>query len=609
MSWSDEVLAEVSGAEGYGRLREEDEMCDLVYSMSSCLQAKRICRLLPMLCGWPRMFVMLLDPDRRPEYLERLRTAYEDFLYLKSRREEWAASIVKRSPFQQTCVMQVVRILEVEGWGDCSEKLLQLLARRCSRLIVTQLTEDAINRVKRAIDKSKNEVATEQRLWGTLVDKQILGSVHRFAEVDRSNEPSVRRPECPPEWFKVDPMQSDFRKSLTKILDGGASPAWYCPGAPRLAVPHVEALAVRALRASGKLSLAPKLWLACLVRSGTLCVRRKSGDARWWFAVDDCFATAAILRPAKLLESAAGRFFVAWMPEDGAAKPFEIVPLVEPQAWVAVTTQTVCPLRLAMAHSHKGLPCTPEDCGFLAREMVGEPKPLLEVCASEAFFELPLSTLQDIAAEVKLKDPCSESLSGTIVALARKILKCSDEAAANILLKRCAREESSTAPLENDIAQLEEVTEAFDAQEKEDLQNTVSSERSRSSARVAFAREAHAARKELMGVRGTVSASSRNPRSPLAGHKVPPELPPQARLQSEAKTLLPPGAHIWQGRQSGTWQSHIGEHRRFSQSWTAAGSHDEACLNAIRDTWRKCLADNHMKVTQCPIKGLFGSAA
>lgn len=113
-------------------------------------------------------------------------------------------------------------------------------------------------------------------------------------------------------------------------------------------------------------------------------------------------------------------------------------------------------------------------------------------------------------------------------------------------------------------------------------------------------------RKKLGGVKGVVSASSRNPRSPLAGHRTPPELPPRARLQAEAKTLLPPGAYMWMGRQSGTWQSHLPpRHRRFSQSWSAAGGHDEACLGAIRDAWHKFLGDNHMKISQCPIKGLF----
>ena len=48
----------------------------------------------------------------------------------------------------------------------------------------------------------------------------------------------------------------------------------------------------------------------------------------------------------------------------------------------------------------------------------------------------------------------------------------------------------------------------------------------------------------------------------------------------------------------------------FCQTWQRAGSHHEACLNAIADCWTLFLDAHHMKKSQCPIKDLFdGSPA
>ncbi len=33
---------------------------------------------------------------------------------------------------------------------------------------------------------SKNEVCTTDRLWATLIDHEVLGSVHHFDEIDRA---------------------------------------------------------------------------------------------------------------------------------------------------------------------------------------------------------------------------------------------------------------------------------------------------------------------------------------------------------------------------------------------------------------------------------------
>ena len=121
--------------------------------------------------------------------------------------------------------------------------------------------------------------------------------------------------------------------------------------------------------------------------------------------------------------------------------------------------------------------------------------------------------------------------------------------------------------------------------------------------RMTFALDFKTIKKKLLGIKGKVSTSVSNSRSPFYKCRFPASIPEGALTQQDFKSMLPPKAYIWMGS-AGSWQSHIPPHRRFSQSWSVT-SHREAGLNAVRDCWLHYLSDNCMDTSSCPIPGLF----
>ena len=215
----------------------------------------------------------------------------------------------------------------------------------------------------------------------------------------------------------------------------------------------------------------------------------------------------------------------------------------------------------------------------------------------------------NLAKYLELEGQETGDVCSVLMLLARHILNATDAQVADILLKRAIREHDCD-DVEQCVVELDDVVSAFDQQEQESAKKSVEAQRSRAASARILSEEVVSHRKKLLGGKSS-SSSSTNPshkkKSPLAGHEVPPEIPPGAITQKFAKAMLPPGAFIWQGAAGGTRASHLPPHKRFSQSWMAAGSHQEACLNAIRDTWRKFLSDHNMKLSQCPIRDLFSS--
>ena len=115
-----------------------------------------------------------------------------------------------------------------------------------------------------------------------------------------------------------------------------------------------------------------------------------------------------------------------------------------------------------------------------------------------------------------------------------------------------------------------------------------------------------AKRKKLLKIGARVPADPKNPRSPLFGCRYKPVPPGATYDQPLAKSLLPPGASIWEGRSNGSWQAHLPPHPRISCLWRQYGGNKPAMLEAIASCWRLFLADEGMSLSQCPVEGLPG---
>ena len=92
---------------------------------------------------------------------------------------------------------------------------------------------------------------------------------------------------------------------------------------------------------------------------------------------------------------------------------------------------------------------------------------------------------------------------------------------------------------------------------------------------------------------------------PWGARLYPAYLPPDAWSQPELKALLPPGAVIWQGKQTGNWQGHLPPHSRISRSWHVYGGNRDAGTLVLKHLWLLYLADNALDVAACPVQGLM----
>jgi hypothetical protein len=255
----------------------------------------------------------------------------------------------------------------------------------------------------------------------------------------------------------------------------------------------------------------------------------------------------------------------------------------------------------------KGMPCSTSDVPGMMYVKSRPASPLLECVASEAFFTLPMQFLKELAGHLEVEGVEGATLCELICKLCKQILKCDDARLAEILQ---LRQISQSEPDHADLYQLEAVEEALDQEERELIKEAAKKVVEEKAFQQNFDKEVHEVRKKLLGVTGKVSASWKNAKSPLAGHKQLLVAVPQGAItQQEAKNLLPPGAVIWQG-ETGRWQSHLKPHKSFSKSWRMGGDagHRDACLAAVRDTWEKFLADNGLRMDQCPVKGMWDTS-
>ena len=83
-----------------------------------------------------------------------------------------------------------------------------------------------------------------------------------------------------------------------------------------------------------------------------------------------------------------------------------------------------------------------------------------------------------------------------------------------------------------------------------------------------------------------------------------PDLPPSDIPVVEARTLLPPGASLWQDDKFGNWQGHYPPYPRRWRAWRKWGE-GVALKLVLRCLWCRYLVDEGWDTEMCPVKGLF----
>ena len=125
-------------------------------------------------------------------------------------------------------------------------------------------------------------------------------------------------------------------------------------------------------------------------------MRRKGGTARTWrLTMGDMSFMAVIMWPVDVHKVGAnGCAFLPSSVRDGSSIEYEVV--VDPKEWEVQPIEWLAPIAAPSAGSTKPR---------LMAHANGPPVDLLTYAASEAFFNIPLSALRNLAAFLKIADP------------------------------------------------------------------------------------------------------------------------------------------------------------------------------------------------------------
>ena len=158
------------------------------------------------------------------------------------------------------------------------------------------------------------------------------------------------------------------------------------------------------------------------------------------------------------------------------------------------------------------------------------------------------------------------------------------------------------------IAELEEVAEHMTKDAEEDVAKATTKARRQRQERRELENEFQPKRKKMLKLLARVSANPRTVACAWLGRKYLARLPGAEASYDQplAKSLLPLGAHIWEGRSSRAWCAHLQPHKRNHCAWKDYGGNRPAMLACVAEVWTLFLKDKGMRTEQCPIPGLPG---
>ena len=347
---------------------------------------------------------------------------------------------------------------------------------------------------------------------------------------------------------------------------------------------------------------------------GDLLIRRmeegeSAAQARarigWFFALGCANGSAVIAWPATKTCHAAGDFYepcVSWSCMD---KTVNVLAVVDPLQWWAMPYTMVSPaawaVRMQVAEAMPHRDPMVVDRVHLCPTAV--PDTLWRTSATLGFQNLPQHVLKTMAAAFGLGP--ATSLLECLQLLIGKALGPTDAKLVEIIDGRIASMEESDAM--SKITELEVVADNMTKDEHEEVQKCVAKVESLREEKRQLEAAYAPVRQRLTLAAGRVSTNPRNPNCPWAGKKYPDRLAGDGASwnQPYARTLLPPGAFIWEARAGRGWAGHLAPHRRVSRSWHMYGGNRGAMLSCISELWRQFLKDRRMRPDQCPMPGLL----
>ncbi len=354
---------------------------------------------------------------------------------------------------------------------------------KADRHISQQLIEDSFNVIKPAVGKKGNTMTNAVYAWSNLVDKRIMSTKYAFREVQRLHALPERNTSFAPEtWTPVlrkGKMDKPTRDAQWQRVTGFADTEWFSPGAAGYLSPYADLEAARqAHHGHGHLEMLGNRNYCRLVQKNVILQKiGGGGDDQWYLGVGSADGSIAITWPVK--EVSSGQF----VPDE--SKDRKLWAIFDPDAWRARPVKWISPLHRAVikelaavgenTSSEKEVKVK-EAHNYTVKTMsalaTGPARTLWQVAASQAFWNLPLTYLRELAhrRDVELKDT---TLLTTLEALYRNAWPdCTHEDVIKMLDVRCLSFESDLTVCD-DLVAMEDVCENFDRSFGEQLMNEI----------------------------------------------------------------------------------------------------------------------------------------
>lgn len=486
-----------------------------------------------------------------------------------------------------------------------TEELKAWLTSKHSVVILSQLSEDAVKRISKSEISHDNQPQCLERSWSTLIETRSLELEHDFLQVDYTSEADSRSTVLPANLYHASIPDTQAKVDIKAVMSNSTTTPWSNLGADSIMYPEVDMCLLEYMRTHnldfGVIKFA--VLNACLLRSGTVCFRHEGTD-RWYIGMHDC-SSMVISHPLKVTEMYKSKRKCFRPSLEDADRKLHPKFIINPLQIEAFNASYESPIESAfqegwnspdLSWHQTGLRIFPED----------EPMDLLATCASQAFFDLSLPTLRSLAKEYYPGNLSNMSHFETLYGMCKVSLDWNEKRIMDILRKPIIRNMIYL----DAYLDIEGAAELFTPEEQRDMENQSKKQADKKAAGEKYAREYEAARVRVFQ---PVAVTRDDPSHPLHGH------PSDRRFhfpgssepsQAQAKLLLPPsGVSIWKGNptrtKTGSWCAHYAPWPRFSRSWVAAGSEEQALKEVLQHVWRLWLKDRFLKIEDCSIQGLF----
>ena len=598
------MTADEAAGGGWLELAQRNLMAHEFGTFVVALLRNRLRRNLFLLGSWP-VRACLFASDSLPvrqSALNEFKDKHKRYLRLKATGNHHLQRFMKASMFETTPCIQLVAMLDGSDW-ELTDAIIQHAGQQSKRLVTSQICEDGFNRCKAAALKGINHEISNTRVFYTLLHKQVMDVVHDYKAPDIGCHAPPRGTSLPENVWKgpVWEAWADLKK-----VRGTSAPAWYAPGAHNFWEHVSHDVLMDFCEKEGCLNKVKDTWKCCLVQSMTLVVRHTTHKA-WFFVLGQASSETVFGWPAQCHEHGEGGKIHFTL---GSCSNIEEIPflcVLDEESWEGYFFEWLAPASQVAQHNLsmscvRAFPVWPQ----------GEPKPILQVAASQAFFQLPRTSRTKVAKDIcRLEVPKASSIFELIWMMVQGVLQSSDAETLAIAQLRCCHQRGQDA-CQKELYESNECEDLMEQYDKDDLKKA----RDKAIAleeEVASFKEAYRQKKDQVAPPGPAAKRAARGRpmkgaaaSSTAHEFVPRPFPTDARSieQQEAKLFLPPNSFIWRSWRIASW---IGRYPPYgTHQATMLGTSCEGALKEVlKAVWMDWLKDHNLDTSACTVEGLF----